>query len=101
MLSSDFERFSGREIIVITEATVLLVVQGELAVTRQVEYFGHRWSLDVRGHVMLLRPGTYVVEGEALIFFAADKTSPPSSSGSAGPTSSAGPAGAPRRRALR
>lgn len=89
MLSSDFERFSGREIIVIAEPTVLLVVQGELAVQRQVEYFGHRWSLDVRGHVMLLRPGTYLVQGEALIFFAADKTAPakPAASSSGSPSS--------------
>lgn len=79
MFTSDFERWTGKEVVILEESTVLVIFQGRLSVHRQMEAFGQKWSFEVRGTFLLLTPGTYVVEGEALIYFAANEParSPP------------------------
>ena len=72
MLRTEFERFHGREILELTEPTVVVIFDGTLKITRQVEYFGLRWGVEKEGMFLLLEPGVYVVEGNALIFIAAD-----------------------------
>lgn len=77
MFSSGLEHFAGREIVVVDRPTVLLIVHGDLQVSRQVEHLGLRWSIEIRGRWLVLPRGTYLVSGKATIFIGAEASPAP------------------------
>lgn len=70
--AGEFEQWDGREVLVLSDTTVLIIFAGKLKITRQANYFGMTWCFELKGNFLVLTPGTYVVDGKAQIFFAAE-----------------------------
>lgn len=77
MFVGGLERFSGKETILVEQAQVIIVVHGEFQVQRVFSHFGMQWSVDMPGTWLLLPPGTYIAQGEALLYVGGQRQAHP------------------------
>lgn len=73
MFVGGLERFSGRETVLVEQAQVIIVVHGEFHLQRIFSHFGMQWSVEMPGTWLLLPPGTYVAQGDALLYVGGER----------------------------
>lgn len=70
MLTPRIEAFEAErpEVILLEVTTTIIVLRGNLRLTREFRHFGHVWSVPVEGQFLLLPPGTYYAHGSAALW---------------------------------